>query len=112
MKAENLLWSIVRAKRVAGYKFRRQHALGHYIADFICLPARLVIEVDGDSHDDERQLLDAKRTAYLERIGYRVIRFSNSDVIEASDVVRAEIVRSLQEDPSPVPSPLRGEGAR
>jgi very-short-patch-repair endonuclease len=69
---------------MGGLKFRRQHPLGTYIADFICLQAKLVIEVDGDTHgNDERQALDAKRTEYIEKLGYRVIRFWNQDVLSA-----------------------------
>jgi very-short-patch-repair endonuclease len=67
---------MLRAKRLAGLKFRRQHVVGDYIVDFVCLPARLIIEVDGDSHgDDEAALRDAKRTEEIERLGYGVIRF-------------------------------------
>ncbi len=64
------MWWKLRGHQVGGFKFRRQHALGVYIADFVCLPARLVIEVDGDTHGtDERQALDAKRTEEIERAG-------------------------------------------
>jgi 5-methyltetrahydrofolate--homocysteine methyltransferase len=90
-----------------GYKFRRQHALGQYIADFICLPARLVIELDGDTHgNDERQRLDAIRTETIERAGYRVIRFWNDEVFNNADGVIEEITNALRT----VPSPHRGEG--
>ena len=69
--AEKRMWSILRARRMGGYKFRRQHALGEYIADFICIPAKLVIEVDGDRHGyDERRSLDAKRTDYIAKLGF------------------------------------------
>jgi len=80
-RAEDKVWSMLRAKRLAGLKFRRQHVLGRYIADFVCIPARLVIEVDGDSHEDETEESDAKRTAEIQRMGYRVIRFWNSSVL-------------------------------
>ena len=102
--AEKRMWSIVRAKRMGGFKFRRQHALGPYIADFVCLPARLVIEVDGDTHDDDQRVLDAKRTEYVERCGYRVIRFWNHDVLQYTDDVEhaiAEALGMLDPDPSP-----------
>ena len=67
-------------------KFRRQHVIGNYIADFVCLPARLVIEVDGDTHgNDEAELEDGKRTEEIERAGYRVIRFWNDDVLNDPD---------------------------
>ena len=93
--AEQRLWSILRTKRLGGFKFRRQHALGQYIADFICLSARLVIEVDGDTHDDARQVVDATRTEYIERIGYRVIRFWNSEVLQSPDDVAHLIADAL-----------------
>jgi very-short-patch-repair endonuclease len=122
-EAEKRMWSILRAKRMGGFKFRRQHALGQYIADFICLPARLVIEVDGDTHDDMRLALDERRTEYIERLGYRVIRFWNSDVLNSSNDIASAIAEALGivhrprdesfsagSDPSPWPSPLQGEG--
>src|SRR6202521_6410291 len=84
--AEKRMWSIIRAKRLAGLKFRRQHVIGKYVADFVCLPARLVIEVDGDTHgSDEAELKDAKRTEEIERAGYRVIRFWNDYVLNETD---------------------------
>jgi 5-methyltetrahydrofolate--homocysteine methyltransferase len=105
--AEQKLWSYLRGRQLDGYKFRRQHALGQYIADFICLPARLVIELDGDTHgNDERQRLDAIRTESIERAGYRVIRFWNDEVFDDVDEVIEEITNALRK----VPSPHRGEG--
>ena len=102
--AEKRMWSILRAHRMAGFKFRRQHALGTYIADFVCLPARLVIEVDGDTHgDDQSEALDAKRTADIEAMGYRVIRFWNHDVLTATDEVEAAIYLALGPHPNPLP---------
>ena len=80
------MWSIVRAKRMAGLKFRRQHVIGGYIADFVCLRAKLVMEIDGDTHGtDVAEVRDAKRTEELERIGYRVIRFWNHEVLTNTD---------------------------
>ena len=74
-------------------KFRRQHVIGNYIADFVCLPARLVIEVDGDTHgSDEAQLRDAKRTEEVERAGFRVIRFWNDYVLNDTDDGVAETI--------------------
>ena len=83
--AEQRVWSILRARRLAGLKFRRQHVLGKYIADFVCIPARLVVEIDGETHGDDSQLSDAKRTEVIERAGYRVIRFWNDYVLNDSD---------------------------
>jgi very-short-patch-repair endonuclease len=99
--AERRMWSLVRANRMSGYKFRRQHALGTYIADFICLKARLVIEVDGDTHGtDEAEELDAKRTEVIESLGYRVIRFWNHEVLAETDDVADAIFNALHPEVS------------
>ena len=90
--AEARVWSMLRAGRLAGLKFRRQHVLGRYIADFVCIPARLVIEIDGDTHDEEAQLRDAKRTDDIEQAGYRVIRFWNNYVLNDKDGGVAEVI--------------------
>lgn len=90
--AEDRVWSILRAKRLAGLKFRRQHVLGRYIADFVCMPARLVIEVDGDTHSPDNEAYDAKRTESIERAGYRVIRFWNSYVLGDNDGGVTEVI--------------------
>jgi len=80
------MWHLLRAKRLAGLKFRRRHVIGNHIVDFVCLPARLIIEVDGDSHgDDEAMLRDRERTVELEGFGYRVIRFWDHYVLNDSD---------------------------
>jgi len=79
-----------------GVRFRRQHVIGMYIADFVCLKCNLVVEVDGGYHDtSSQQLLDAERTAYLQRKGFRVIRFSNSQVLSDLDSVMSTIIKSL-----------------
>jgi very-short-patch-repair endonuclease len=111
--AEKHLWYSLRAHRMDGHKFRRQHALGQYIVDFVCLRSRLIIEVDGGGHGEEaREALDAQRTAYLEKLGFRVMRFWNTDVLTDLDTVTLTIYEALNGDsrPSPQPSPLRGEG--
>ena len=112
--ADKRLWSRLRAHRMDGRKFRRQHAIGSYIVDFVCLPSRLIIEVDGDSHgNDLREALDSKRTAYLEKLGFRVLRFWNEYVLTDIDNVTETIFEALNANPRPAPqpSPLRGEGA-
>jgi very-short-patch-repair endonuclease len=74
--AETLLWHQLRRKRVGNLRFRRQYRLGRYVVDFVCLTGRLIIEVDGDSHDLTYEN-DQHRTKWLEGQGFRVIRFSN-----------------------------------
>ncbi|HKQ11446.1 MAG TPA: endonuclease domain-containing protein [Rhizomicrobium sp.] len=80
--AEQWLWYFLRNKQVSGLRFRRQFPLGPYFADFVCLPARLVIEVDGSQHGKHAQMVhDARRTAWLERNDFRVLRFSTYEVM-------------------------------
>ena len=78
--AERLLWHQLRRKRVGHLRFRRQYRLGSYIVDFVCLWARLIVEVDGPHHDLTFEN-DQRRTRWLESQGFRVIRFSNDDVM-------------------------------
>ncbi|TEU11527.1 MAG: endonuclease domain-containing protein [Anaerolineales bacterium] len=78
--AEKLLWSHLRNKRLKGLKFRRQHPLGPFIADFYCAARRLVVEIDGDIHDLQPER-DAARTEQFKQYGYRVIRFRNRSCI-------------------------------
>jgi very-short-patch-repair endonuclease len=77
--AESLLWHQLRRKHVGNLRFRRQYRLGDYIVDFICLAARLIVEVDGDSHDQTYED-DQRRTRWLEGQGFRVMRFWNHEV--------------------------------
>jgi very-short-patch-repair endonuclease len=116
--AERLLWSALRNSTFAGLKFRRQHPVGFYVADFCCQQAKLIVELDGDSHDFSEQE-DKDRTAALQHEGYNVIRFSNADVIDNLEGILKMIARTLNIDwhtvfgcsGSPHPSPLpEGEG--
>ena len=75
--AERSFWYNVRAHRFAGYKFRRQHPIGPYIVDFVCLSAKLVVELDGGQHAGQRSY-DEKRDAFLSERGFRVLRIWNS----------------------------------
>ena len=94
---ERILWSRLRANQMDGHKFRRQHALGSYIVDFVCLSARLVIEIDGDTHDSEsRQASDTFRTTYLETLGFRVLRFWNHQMVEELDESMGVILNELR----------------
>jgi very-short-patch-repair endonuclease len=84
--AEVRLWSRLRNRRLENLKFRRQVPRGRFIADFLCDEAMLVVEVDGSQHADETDA-DARRTAYLESLGYAVLRFWNIDVLQNTDRV-------------------------
>ena len=93
--AEKKLW--YEFLRDLPWKFTRQKPLGRYVADFYCSSARLVIELDGDSHyTDDAQRYDDSRTALLQAEGVRVIRFTNKDVHETFEAVCAQIERELK----------------
>ena len=94
---ERALWAILRAHRLKGIKFSRQVECGPYYIDFAARRERLGIELDGDSHSG-REKQDAARTRYLEREGWRVIRFTNSDVMTNSDGVARAILCALGRD--------------
>ncbi len=95
-KAEKILWTSLRKRKISQYKFRRQVPIGKYIADFLCVKLKLIIEVDGDSHLAQ-QTYDAKRTSWLEEKGYHVFRISNKDVLSGSEVVYAKILSTCLE---------------
>ncbi len=95
-EVERRLWQRLRNRQLNGAKFRRQHPIGPYIADFFCLDARLVIELDGSQHGEESaQHVDQRRTEYLENEGYRVLRFWNEEVMDNIDGVLEEIAKFL-----------------
>jgi very-short-patch-repair endonuclease len=94
--AEETLWRGLRNRRV-GFKFRRQHPIDRFIIDFYCAEAKLLIEIDGRSHLEPNQAeYDTARTEYLEKLGYKVIRFANDDVRHNCDVVIAQIVQAIE----------------
>ena len=106
--AEDRFWQAVRNRQIEGFKFRFQHSLWPYVADFACMSAQLVVELDGGQHT-ERTEHDERRTAWLKSVGYRVLRFWNGEVFTNADGV-LETIRLALLDPPPQPSPSRGEG--
>ena len=94
-EAEVRLWSKVRRRQLEGFRFRRQPAIGHYIVDFFCPKARLIVEVDGGQHAG-REAYDAARAEWLERQGYRVIRFWNNDALANTEGVLLTIMDALR----------------
>ena len=97
-EAENILWQILRGKKLDGYKFRRQHIIGNFIADFVCLSQKIIIEVDGLIHQTkENQISDSERTIELNKFGFDVIRFTNDEVIGDIDNVLNRILHKLSE---------------
>ncbi len=104
-EAEIALWEQLRGKQLDGYKFRRQHIIGNYIADFVCLPKKLIIEVDGLIHQlPENKISDEERTQWLQSQGFKVIRFTNEEVLQDTENTLNKIIETL----SP-PTPQRGE---
>jgi len=100
--AERLLWSQLRFKQLNGLKFRRQHPIGNYVVDFVCIERKLIVELDGSQHFDNK-FYDDKRTADLGRLGYRVLRFWDNEVFENLSGVMAVIFDSLTTPPQPSP---------
>ena len=96
--AEAMLWAILRSRRYRDIKFRRQHAIGPYVVDFACVGARLVIEVDGPSHEGEEQVaFDVQRTELLKRSGWRVVRIPNADVFAGGDAIYLHLDAALRD---------------
>ena len=114
--AENALWQMLRGKKLEGYKFRRQHIIGSYIADFVCLSKKLVIEVDGLIHQlPENKTSDEERTEWLKSEGFEVVRFTNEEVLQNTVKILTEIANKLNRLTEVVKSsqnpPLGGGGA-
>ncbi|MEW6776693.1 MAG: endonuclease domain-containing protein [Bdellovibrionota bacterium] len=94
--AERLLWRHLRRREVAGFKFRRQHPIGPYITDFICLEKKLIIEVDGGQHNETPVIeRDQARAEWLESEGFRVLRFWNNEVMQNAEGVIEKILETL-----------------
>jgi very-short-patch-repair endonuclease len=94
--AENLLWQLLRNRQLMGFKFRRQYPIASYVVDFYCHEARLIIELDGNGHADDKQAAyDADRTHNLEALGLNVIRFWNNQVLQETQAVLQTIADEL-----------------
>jgi len=93
-EAERKLWAHLRLCQICGYKFRRQHPVGPYIVDFVCIEKKLIIEVDGGQHNEKR-IYDAKREKWLEEKGFKVLRFWNNELLGDIDIVREVIANEL-----------------
>jgi very-short-patch-repair endonuclease len=95
--AEFLIWQCLRGRQLHECKFRRQHRVGPFYLDFVCLEIGLIVELDGSQHlEPEQQHADGLRTLYLERMGYRVLRFWDEEVLRETDAVLEEIARQVQ----------------
>ncbi|MFO1381599.1 MAG: endonuclease domain-containing protein [Chitinivorax sp.] len=105
--AEQLLWRYLRAHRLNGQKFRRQHPIGPYVVDFVHLGAKLIIEADGGQHNLSEG--DAVRDKWLISQGFKVMRFWNSDILNNTDAVLTTILEALTPSPlTPLPPGERG----
>ena len=102
--AERLLWRQLRGRYLNGFKFRRQHPLGRFIVDFCCPERGLVVELDGGQHAEQAEK-DARRTAYLSQIGFRVVRYWDHDVLSDPGAVLEDILRVLNNPPHPTRAP-------
>jgi very-short-patch-repair endonuclease len=109
--AEHALWHALRNRQLGGQKFRRQHPVGPYFADFACIEALLIVELDGGQHfDPDTMAADATRTQHLNQFGFHVLRFTNREALVERDAVLMQILNWLQHH-HPHPSPLpEGEG--
>jgi len=101
---EDLLWQRLRNRQLANLKFRRQHAIDRFIADFYCAEAKLIVEVDGEIHEATRER-DAERTRTLESLGFRIVRVANTEVRESIDEVLERIAGATH-----LPLSAGGEG--
>ena len=116
-KAEEVLWDLLKTKKLEGYKFRRQHIIGNYITDLVCLDKRLVIEIDGLIHQlPENKEADEIRTTWLTERGFKVIRFTNEEVLNKIEETIESIAAVLTSQPSiksnnDLSSPSGGQGA-
>jgi very-short-patch-repair endonuclease len=116
-RAETLLWRYLKANRIDGLGFRRQVPIRNYIADFVCMSAKIAVELDGESHDfDERQQADQNRDAFFAGEGFQVLRFTNEQVmsnlegvVEAIREVATDRLRGLPLSPA---LPHKGGGSR
>jgi very-short-patch-repair endonuclease len=99
-KAEKIMWDRLRGDRLKGYSFRRQHIIGNFIVDFVCLAKKLVIEIDGNFHQlPAHQISDEDRTLWLQMKGYKVIRFTNDQVLFQINIVLNTIAEALDQLP-------------
>ena len=109
-RAEWVLWLALRDRRLGGLKFARQQPLGPYYADFVCREQQLIIEVDDGQHADSAS--DRRRDAYLNSLGYSIVRVWNNEVLGNLDGVLQMLASELKIAPHPVPLPAGGERER
>jgi very-short-patch-repair endonuclease len=106
--AERRLWTLLRDRRLQGFKFRRQHPIAGFIVDFYCAKAQVAVESDGGQHIDSRY--DEARDAKLRALGVRILRFPDDLVLKEQDVVLNEIYSAIEAGPHPTLSRSTGRG--
>ena len=93
-KAQKAHWYYLRQKQLNGYKFRREHPMGPYIVDFVCLAKKLIVEIDGGQHATQVSY-DSRRTRWLQSQGYKVLRFWNNEVLVNTEAVLETVLKHL-----------------
>ena len=111
--AERAIWLRLRNRQLSGWKFRRQHPVGPYFADFACIEAGLIVELDGGQHFEPAAMdADASRTEALTAVGFQVLRFTSREALAETEAVLQAVVNWLAtHHPHPGPLPPAGEGA-
>ena len=97
--AEQVLWQALRGRQLGGLRFRSQHPVGPFVLDFYCAAAKLIIEVDGSVHEQQREQ-DQARNEHLQQYGYRILRFTNEQVLGDLDTVMDQIIQATQDIPA------------
>jgi very-short-patch-repair endonuclease len=98
---ERILWSALRGRRLGGFRFRRQHPIGPYVVDVVCLEKRFIVEIDGAHHNEPAQMAhDRRRTRWLEDVGYIVFRATNTEVFDNLDGMAETIFLKIEGRPS------------
>lgn len=107
--AELILWSYIRGRQVLDFKFRRQESIGRYVVDFYCPRAKLVLEIDGDSHFEKgAKEYDEDRQEQIESLGLKILRFTNTEIYKNIESVVERIEETLQGLQPPLAPPLKG----
>lgn len=112
-QAETILWFHLRNRQIKNYKFRRQYSVGKYVLDFYCPTTKLAIEVDGDTHYQEKgRAYDRERQKYIEQFGIHFLRFTNREIYKELTSVLEKIFSALSKHPTPPLAPplLKGRG--
>jgi len=100
--AERLLWQLLRNRQIGNVEFRRQHPIDSFIADFVCIEKKVIVELDGSQHAVQTEK-DEKRSDYLKKQGFRILRFWNNEVLKETEEVLEKIYSCLQEQETPSP---------